>query len=114
MLAQPKQRLDVRAGVRKIVLAMDFEPADCGLGVQQFALMLSPQADPGRNRDRPWDTRCVVRGHRYYLADRLPPTMRSQVPFGSLIHSLPEVALDCPAQACAGPAQSFLPACAMP
>ena len=46
---------------------------------------------------------------------REPPTMRSQVPFGSATNSLGLLSLVlCPAQACAPPAQSFFPDFAMP
>src|SRR5262249_30930601 len=51
----------------------------------------------------------------YLPAVSEPPTMRSQVPFGSLMNSLALLSLLLwPAQACAPPAQSFLPALATP
>ena len=81
---------------------------------QQVFVMLGPQADSGLRRNRPAGAHGVSRSpHHFALV--LPPTIRSQVPDGTLIHSFAfESVLDCPAQAWPLAAQSFLPALATP
>src|SRR6266851_4850190 len=124
----------MRAAVREVILGVRFEPSHRrGVGYHP-QVMLGPQSDSGScpeisrrpdtsmvrhrvTRRGACDTVCAVIHHsfRAYFAVRLPPASLTQVPFGSVTNSLPpESTFACPAQACAGPAQSFLPAFTTP
>src|SRR3954469_24003772 len=114
------QGLMLNATRREIILAVRFDPTYCRPVLQQVRMMLGAKTDTGSQRkircDRVWRVslhRCT--GARDHLDVRLPPTRRSQVPFGSLTNSLVLPSLvACPAHACAAPAQSFLAAFATP
>src|SRR5215469_10551279 len=125
MVADLQQLFAVRAPGGEIVLAMRLEPADWRQPCDDLSMVLSAQPDAGltlqARRVGPGDLRRIdveLRthgrvGHLPGVSE--PPTMRSQVPFGSATNSFGLLSLVlCPAQACAPPAQSFLPDLAMP
>ena len=97
------QVLTVCAAMRKVILAVGFEPADGWAVRGDFLVMLGTQADSRRQRRlaRPnplprsrgegWCKRRMGEAHpaRLYLPGvSEPPTIRSQVPFGNLMNSL--------------------------
>ena len=89
------EQLKLGAAVAEIVLGVHLEPTDRGLVIKHLLLVRFAQADPGirRNRSRGTGRRAIHRRQarlvRQLLLVRLPPLSRSQVPAGSLIHSLP-------------------------
>src|SRR5262249_49064414 len=115
----------VRASGGEIVFAMRLEPADRRQPCDDLRMVLSAQPDAvhalqphwiGPENRRRIDVELRTHGRCGHLPGvSEPPTMRSQVPFGSATNSLGLLSLVlCPAQACAAPAQSFLPDLAMP
>jgi len=95
---QRQEIVDLCSASGEVVFAVGFEPADLRTLTQQVFMVLSPQADTGSYRHRPARLDHIVSGQRHYLV--LPPTMRSQVPVGTLIQSfLSEVVFDWPEQA---------------
>src|SRR5450631_1525643 len=121
--ADAHQGLDVCTAVGEIVLAVRLEPTDPRCARQHLQMMLRAQADAGGCRHRfamhdglgAFVHIRIARGCAYLAIIKLPPARRSQVPFGTMMNSLPLASvLDWPGQAWAGPAQSFLPALTTP
>src|SRR5581483_819774 len=79
-----------RTAGAEVILAVDFEPADIRPAFDHVAIMGRAQPDPGSRRDRSCDSSgCGCRQRRYFLAAcSEPPTIFSQVPFGTEIHAL--------------------------
>src|SRR3569833_2236140 len=76
----------------EIILAVRFDPTDWRRVPQLVGVMLRAKTDTGSQRMIRCDRVCVsahrCTGGGHHLDVRLPPTRRSQVPFGSLTNSL--------------------------
>ena len=103
MIANTRQLRAMCPTGAKVILTVSFEPADCRTPRKNLRVMLSPEADSsGQRRTRFRGPLPEARGAgtgqlqvcRAHLASphllgvSEPPTMRSQVPFGSSMNSL--------------------------
>ena len=103
MIADTRELRPMCPAGAEVILTVSFEPADWGTPSENLGVMLGAEADSGRQRrDRfrgplPGARGAgagrlqVCRDHLtspYLLGVSEPPTMRSQVPFGSSMNSL--------------------------
>src|SRR5271165_2956097 len=76
------QALDLHTTVGEVILAVYFQPGDRWALSRDTVLMRSAKADSSYRRNRPCKCRSIDERHSYQPLFRLPPLIRSQVPFG--------------------------------